>query len=53
MLWTLEVDDIIKANKTGLDSIYKMMKEGGKSRGNVSNEDCIDMFANAGLDGVT
>lgn len=30
-----------------------MMKEGGKSRGNVSNEDCIEMFANAGLDGVT
>lgn len=30
-----------------------MMRDGGAKRGNVSLQECIEMFANAGLDGVT
>lgn len=52
-LWNLEVDDLFKANREGIDIIYDFARTGHETADiiNLTMEDCIDMMKLAGYEG--
>lgn len=51
-LWCLEVDDLFKANKEGINLLIKWCKKCGDNRKTVSMEDVIVMFSAIDIKGT-
>lgn len=51
-LWTLEVDDLFKANKSGMDQLIQISKSFNRETVHCSLEDAVDLVDGAGFSGT-
>jgi len=48
-LWTLEIDDVYKANYEALNQLFRTMQQGGEAKGEFTLEDALDMLDECGF----